>query len=87
MAKTVRAVFDGEVLRPESPVDLEPNATYVVTIESAVAPSAGIWSGYDPARVRAGLRKSAGAFRGLDREAFLADMREQRQQESTGRPA
>ena len=33
MAATVRATFDGEVLRPEHPVDLEPNTTYVVTIE------------------------------------------------------
>ena len=33
MAETVRAVFDGEVLRPEQPVDLQPNTTYVLTIE------------------------------------------------------
>jgi hypothetical protein len=33
MAQTIRATFDGEVLRPEQPVDLEPNTTYVVTIQ------------------------------------------------------
>jgi hypothetical protein len=33
MTKTLRAIFDGEVLRPEEPVDLKPNARYVVTIE------------------------------------------------------
>ena len=33
MAQTIRATFDGEVLRPEGPVDLEPNTTYRVTIE------------------------------------------------------
>jgi len=33
MVKTVRAVFDGEVLRPEEPVDLQLNATYVISIE------------------------------------------------------
>lgn len=33
MGKTVRAVFDGEVLRPEVPVDLQPNTTYLVSIE------------------------------------------------------
>lgn len=33
MATTIRAVFDGEALRPEQPLDLQPNATYVVTIE------------------------------------------------------
>ena len=36
MAKTVRAVFDGEVLRLEQPVDLQPNTTYVITIEHEV---------------------------------------------------
>jgi len=29
----LHAVFDGEVLRPEAAVDLEPNARYLVTIE------------------------------------------------------
>ena len=33
MPKTRRAIFDGEVLRPEEPVDLQPNTWYVVTIE------------------------------------------------------
>lgn len=33
MTKTLRAIFDGEVLRPEEPTDLQPNARYVVTIE------------------------------------------------------
>jgi hypothetical protein len=33
MAKTLRAIFDGKVLRPEKPVDLQPNTWYIVTIE------------------------------------------------------
>ena len=33
MVKTLRAIFDGEVLRPEGPVDLTPNTRYLVTIE------------------------------------------------------
>jgi len=33
MLKTLRAIFDGEVLRPEEPTDLKPNTRYVVTIE------------------------------------------------------
>jgi hypothetical protein len=33
MTKTLRAIFDGNVLRPESSVDLQPNTWYVVTIE------------------------------------------------------
>ncbi|MDI6811869.1 MAG: DUF104 domain-containing protein, partial [archaeon] len=31
--KTLHAVFDGEVLRPEEPVDLEVGKRYVLTIE------------------------------------------------------
>jgi hypothetical protein len=42
MATTVRAVFDGEVLRPEQPVDLLPNTLYEVTIERVVARDASI---------------------------------------------
>lgn len=33
MGKTLRAFFDGQVLRPEGPVDWRPNMWYVVTIE------------------------------------------------------
>lgn len=36
MGKTLTAVFDGHVLRPDSPVDLKPNARYQVTIEREV---------------------------------------------------
>src|SRR5207237_9209828 len=39
MLKTIRVLFDGEVLRPEEPLDLEPDTTYVVTIESAPRPA------------------------------------------------
>ena len=38
MTKTLEAVFDGEVLRPDEPIDLEPNTRVRVTIESAAAP-------------------------------------------------
>jgi hypothetical protein len=33
MTRTFRVIFDGEALRPEQPVDLKPNTTYLVTIE------------------------------------------------------
>ncbi len=39
MAKTLRAVFDGKVLRPEEPVNLEPNTRYVVRVEPEAEPS------------------------------------------------
>jgi len=35
MQQTVRVLFDGEVLRPEEPLDLEPNTRYTVTIETS----------------------------------------------------
>ncbi len=34
MSKTLTAVFDGDVLRPDSLLDLKPNTRYVITIES-----------------------------------------------------
>jgi predicted DNA-binding antitoxin AbrB/MazE fold protein len=33
MSQTVEAIFDGEVLRPDEPIDLEPNTRVRVTIE------------------------------------------------------
>jgi hypothetical protein len=32
MEKTITAIFDGEVFRPASPVDLEPNTSCVITV-------------------------------------------------------
>ena len=46
-----------------------------------------MWAGYDPEKVKAALRESAGALTGVDREALLQDLHEARQQESRGRPA
>ena len=31
--KTLTVIFDGQVLCPEEPVDLEPNVHYIVTVE------------------------------------------------------
>lgn len=33
MTVTVRAVFDGQVFRPEQPVDLEPDKSYELTVQ------------------------------------------------------
>ena len=38
MLRTVHVVFDGEVLRPEEPLDLQANGRYRITVEEAVAP-------------------------------------------------
>lgn len=34
MSKTLEAVFDGEVLRPDQPIELEPNTRVRLTIEA-----------------------------------------------------
>ena len=46
-----------------------------------------IWANYDPEKVREGLRKSAGALKGVAIEALKRDIRDQRGQASNGRPA
>jgi predicted DNA-binding antitoxin AbrB/MazE fold protein len=35
MTRTMTATFDGEVLRPDEPVDLEPNTKVRITIEAS----------------------------------------------------
>jgi hypothetical protein len=42
---------------------------------------------HDPDRTREALRQSAGALKGVDIEQLLRDLREQREQDSQGRPA
>jgi len=44
-----------------------------------------IWTHYDPQRVKAALKHSAGALQGVDRKELLGDLAAQRSQESTGR--
>ena len=40
MSKTLEAVFDGEVLRPEDKTGLEPNTRYRITVERAESQNA-----------------------------------------------
>ena len=62
---------DGKLYRLE-PVDVAPNVPE---------------SSYDPERVRQALQATAGALRGVDIDALLADLRTEREQDSRGRPA
>jgi hypothetical protein len=39
MTRTMTATFDGEVLRPDEPVDLEPNTRVRITIEASEPPA------------------------------------------------
>ncbi len=44
MIKTVSAIFEEGVLRPESPLDLEPNKRYILTIQDEAESDAGdVW--------------------------------------------
>lgn len=46
-------------------------------------PTWNIWTDYDPETVRRGLRESAGALAGVDREALLRDIHRDREQVSS----
>lgn len=50
-------------------------------------PRQDIWAKYDPKKAIAGIRKSRGALTGVDRDTLQREIREQRGQDSKGRPA
>lgn len=60
---------------------------HAVRHEPLLADPDNIWAGYDPQRVAEALKASAGALRGVDVDELLADLKEQRIQDSNGRPA
>ena len=60
---------------------------YRVDREDAVGPAEDLWADYNPERVRKMLRRTAGSWSGFDIDAFKAEIREQRGQDSHGRPA
>jgi hypothetical protein len=45
-----------------------------------------LFANYDPDRVRAALRRSFGVLRGVDIDELLRDLKDQREQDSSGRP-
>jgi predicted DNA-binding antitoxin AbrB/MazE fold protein len=44
MTKTIQAVFDGQVLKPSSVVDLDPGVTYIISIEVPRAVKKDAWT-------------------------------------------
>lgn len=46
-----------------------------------------VWKGYDPEKMKAALRESAGAFKGIDCEALKRDIYQARSQDSHERSA
>jgi predicted DNA-binding antitoxin AbrB/MazE fold protein len=53
MSKVVTAIFDGEVLRPDQPLDLASNQRYLITIETETTNSK-IVDGWDVIEALAG---------------------------------
>jgi len=41
--KTMHAIYDGKVLRPEEPVNLEKNVRYLITIERKEKAGQNLW--------------------------------------------
>jgi AF2212-like len=54
MTKTIEAVFDGEILRPTSPLDLEPNTSYRISIELPSPTAAEAPNAWDELEARVG---------------------------------
>jgi hypothetical protein len=85
-ARQLPKVFDTVARRGEKVVVEKDGVLF--RLEPEEAPNKpDIWQNYDPEKVREGLRKSAGALQGVDIEALKRDIREQRAQDSKGRPA
>ena len=67
----------------DAPLVLERSGEQFRVIREADA----LGAAYDPRRVRRALRQSAGALAGVDVAALKRELREQRSQDSLGRPA
>jgi hypothetical protein len=66
----------------DAPLVLERSGEHFRVIREVDA----LWANYDPERVRRALRESAGALAGVDVDALKRELREQRSQDSQGRP-
>lgn len=50
MIKTMHATFDGKVLRPDEPIELQPNTRVLITIETPDVPESKAYSFFRTAR-------------------------------------
>lgn len=62
-------------------------AIYTIVVAPPPAETDDVLAHYDPEAAIAGLRALQDALAGVDRERLLRDLREQRAQDSAGRPA
>jgi hypothetical protein len=60
---------------------------YTLFVRQTGATPQDVFARYDPQGVLHALRASRGALNGVDTEQLLADLAEQREQDSAGRPA
>jgi len=65
----------------ETPLLLEKDGVFY---HLTVSNQEDIWADYDPGRVRAGLKESAGALSGMDTKHLLADIHASREQRRSG---
>lgn len=84
LALRLRAVFDTMAQHGETV--LVEKEGLLFKIEPAQEQQ-DVWVTYDPKRASQGIKKSAGALSGVDRDTLIKDIHEQRQQDSQGRPA
>ena len=85
-AVNLPTIFDTMARRKEAVLIEREGQIYRLELEQAQLPE-NVWTNYDPEQVRRGLRESAGALAGVDREALLRDIHGAREQASHGRPA
>jgi hypothetical protein len=57
----------------------------VVVKDPSERPKDGIWANYDPEKARIAIQQARGAFHNIDADKLIADLRDQRGQDSTGR--
>jgi hypothetical protein len=91
-ARRVRSVFD-DVARKGRAVLVERDGL-VYRLEPQLQPPPvqtadphNIWANYDPVKVQEAFSRAVGLLRGVDTEQLKRDLLEQREQDSTGRPA
>jgi hypothetical protein len=83
--RQVQSIFD-MLAHEKRPVMVERQGQ-LFRLEREPGKQADIWAGYSPDHARQAVRESAGALRGVNRKQLLRDLREQREQDSHGRPA
>lgn len=77
LVDTGKAIYPLKIQRSQRPP----------TLPSERRSKEDIWANYDAARVLDALSQSAGSLKGIDGEALLKDIYEQREQDTPGRPA